>query len=113
MAISFPARRIGLWTICLDLYLICLYYFRVIVGWTTGKPPVAAATCILITTRFPSVQREEVVRAEIVTHPESQRAEWLGWGLMVVLSGIAVVFVFYAVVSGIDVTGLGDVNFAA
>ena len=32
---------------------------------------------------------------------------------MVVLSGIAVVFVFYAVVSGIDVTGLGDVNFAA
>ena len=51
--------------------------------------------------------------AEIVTHPESQRAEWLGWGLMVVLSGIAVVFVFYAVVSGIDVTGLGDVNFAA
>ena len=72
----------------------------------------AAATCILFATRFPSGQREEVIMAEIVTHPESHRAEWLGWGLMVVLSGIAVVFAFYAVVGGIDVTGLGDVNFA-
>jgi len=50
--------------------------------------------------------------AVIVTHPESDRAEWLGWGLMVVLSGIAVV-ALYAFVGGIDVTGLGDVNFAA
>ncbi len=64
----------------------------------------AAATCILFATRFPSGQREEVIMA---------RAEWLGWGLMAVLSGIAVVFAFYAVVGGIDVTGLGDVNFAA
>ena len=50
--------------------------------------------------------------AVIVTHLESHRAEWLGWGLMVVLSGIAVVIASYAFVNGIDVTGLGDVNFA-
>ncbi len=97
----------------LFLYLICLYYFRVIVGWTAGKPPLAAATCILFATRFPSGLREEVIVPVMVTHPESHSTEWLGWGLMVVLSGIAVVFAFYAVVNGIDVTGLGDVNFAA
>ncbi len=51
--------------------------------------------------------------AVIVTKPEYHSAEWLEWGLMVVLAGIAVLFAYYVFVNGIDVTGLGDVNFAA
>ena len=51
--------------------------------------------------------------AVIVTHTESHRTEWLEWGLLVVLTGVAVLFASYFFVNGIDATGLGDVNFAA
>ena len=97
------------------LYLICLYYFRVIVGWTAGKPPLAAATCIHFATRFPSGLREEVIMA--VTHPHTHEDtrfdiySAVGWGLL--LSGIAVVFALYVFFGGIDVTRLGDFIFAA